>query len=155
MFKCYDCGKIFFEPKTIEQSHPYGMSNATEHLSACPYCNGSFDEAYPCKECEEYFFKDELHSFYCVDCLKENWNKPNDLFEFAESITTKGNINEFALEMWGGVDGVNEVLRFLLNTIFRFDCKKLKPNQEKYIEKYADELAEILEEQENEQTQIL
>ena len=37
MFKCYDCGREFEEPKTWTERHG-------ETFSGCPFCLGSFEE---------------------------------------------------------------------------------------------------------------
>ena len=151
MFKCCECGKVFNEPKTACDSVPYGEGSVPRTFASCPFCDGSFEEAYPCKDCEEYFLKDELHSFYCTECVKENWDKTDDLFEFAKEITNKGDVNQFALDMFGGIEGVNDVLRLLLKSIFSCNPQMLQAKKDKFIEDYADDLAELWEEQHNEQ----
>ena len=151
MFKCYDCERTFEEPKIVGELRPCGEGYATESFAVCPYCNSAFDEAYPCKDCGEYFLADELHSFYCIDCLKEDWDKVDDLFEFAKEITNEGDVNEFALDMFGGIEGVNDILRLLLKSIFSCNPQMLKAKKDKFIEDYADDLAELWEEQHNEQ----
>ena len=147
MFKCYDCGATFFEPKIVSQSVPYGEGYASYELSQCPNCNGSFGEAFICKDCEQYFFEDELHNGYCIDCVKENLDDPEDLFEFSEQFVDKGCINEFALEMFSGTSGINSILKLLLNFIYHFNPEMLQASKNKFIEKYADELAEYWEKQ--------
>ena len=104
MFKCCECDKVFVEPEISKDSS--GVAYAQ-----CPNCGSGFEEAYPCKDCGEYFLKDELNSFYCLDCLKENWDKADDLFEFAKEITNEGDVNEFAMDMFGGIEGVNDILK--------------------------------------------
>lgn len=155
MFKCNDCKRFFDEPKTVTDIVPYGEGSVPLSTAVCPYCNGDFDVVYPCKDCEEYFSADDLHSFYCIDCLKEIWDKPTDLFDFGETITEKGNINRFALEMFGGIDGTNDVLKLLLKSIFNCNPQMLKEKKEQFIVEYADELSEEWERKENEQFKIL
>ena len=147
MFKCCECDKVFDEPEISKDSS--GVAYAQ-----CPNCGSGFEEAYPCKDCGEYFLKDELNSFYCLDCLKENWDKADDLFEFAKEITNEGDVNEFAMDMFGGIEGVNDILKLLLKRIFSCNPQMLKGKKDKFIEDYAYNLAEILEEQENEQSKI-
>lgn len=151
MFKCLECGAVFDEPKIVNDSVTYGKVSVPRTFASCPHCDSGFDEAYPCKDCGEYFLADELHSFYCKDCLKENWDKTDDLFEFAKDITTKGSVNEFALDMFGGIEGVNDILRLLLKSIFSCNPQMLQAKKDKFIEDYADDLAELWEEQHNEQ----
>lgn len=151
MFKCCECGKVFDEPLIQSDNVPYGEGTVPRTFASCPHCDSGFDEAYPCKDCGEYFLADELHSFYCIDCLKENWDKTDDLFEFAKDITTKNSVNEFAMDMFGGIEGVNDILRLLLKSIFSCNPQMLKAKKDKFIEDYADDLAELWEEQHNEQ----
>ena len=68
MFKCLDCGRIFDEPSTYEEHHPYGMGYATETFGCCPYCNGNFEEAKQCEGCGDFFTKDELCNGFCEEC---------------------------------------------------------------------------------------
>ena len=151
MFKCCDCGNVFDDPQKDYDYVPYGESDVPMVIASCPNCGGGFDEAYPCPECGEYFLKDELNSFYCLDCLKENWDKPDDLFEFAKGINGENEINQFALDMFGGIEGVNDVLRLLLKSIFSCNPQMLQAKKDKFIEGYAFNLGELLEEQQNEQ----
>lgn len=145
MYKCEDCGRFFDEPRVSKDYVPYGEQNVPIEIAVCPYCKGGFEIVYPCKDCGEYFAKDELHSFYCIDCLKEIWDKPDDLFNFGEAMTEKGQVNQFALEMFGGIEGVNDTLCLLLKSIFNCNPQMLKDKKTKFIEEYADELSEAYE----------
>ena len=52
MFKCYDCGHTFEEPKPVQEPRGefWGMP-CTETMYYCPYCGSDcFDE---CKEDED------------------------------------------------------------------------------------------------------
>lgn len=149
MFKCTECNRFFQEPKTAVDYVPYGESDVPLETAVCPYCSGDFDLVYPCKGCGEYFDKDNLYSFYCIDCLKEEFDKTDDLFHFGQTITEKGEINKFALDMFGGIDGTNDILELLLKSIFNCNPQMLKEKKSEFIEKYADELSEILEREEN------
>ena len=76
MFKCYDCGATFDEPKTYrEQMGEHFGVPAYDTFACCPHCNGSFDEAVQCEKCEEYFFADELNDGICDECLEEAKNE--------------------------------------------------------------------------------
>ena len=149
MFKCNECGAVFDEPLIQSDNVPYGEGTVPREFASCPHCHGSFEPAYPCKDCGEYFTKDELHSFYCTECVKENWDKPDDLFEFGEGFENKSGINQFALEMFGGIEGINDVLKLLLKSIFSCNPQMLQEKKDKFIEDYADDLAEIWEEKQN------
>lgn len=76
MFKCYDCGKTFFEPKNYQEKmgEHFGFP-AYESFSGCPHCSGSFEEAVQCKKCGEWFFEDELTEGLCEDCIDEEKEK--------------------------------------------------------------------------------
>ena len=150
MFKCHDCHTVFDEPKCSGQYHPYGEGYALERYSVCPRCGGSFSEAFACKYCGEYFCSEELHNSYCIDCLKDNFSDTDDLFEFAKSITTDNNINEFVLYVFKSIEKTNDVLKLLLKSIDDLNPKILEDKKNKFIEEYADDLAEFLEEQKNE-----
>lgn len=154
MFKCYDCGESFSEPKIVSERVPYGSSGASFDMSCCPYCKGNFDEAKQCEECNEYYLEEELYNGICVDCLKENFDKPEDLFEFAEEITEENCINQFALDMFGGIEGVNSILKLLLKSIHYCNPEMLQAKKEKFIEKHANELAEYWEAKYGEQSKI-
>lgn len=51
-YVCLDCGHKFDEPRKYAETHgldapPY------EHMSCCPVCGGSYDEAVECSDCGE------------------------------------------------------------------------------------------------------
>lgn len=44
-FKCLDCGRIFTEPKAVQESRgEYWGFPAYETMYYCPYCEGDFEE---------------------------------------------------------------------------------------------------------------
>jgi hypothetical protein len=55
------------------------------------------------------------------------------------------------MDMFGGIEGVNDVLKLLLKSIFSCNPQMLQAKKHKFIEDYADDLAELWEEQHNEQ----
>lgn len=150
MFKCHNCHFDFDEPEISGQHHPYGEGYAFESYSVCPRCGGSFSEAFACKDCGDYFFSEELHNSYCIDCLTDNFSDTDDLFEFAKNITTDNNINEFVLYIFKSIEKTNDVLKLLLKSIDVLNPKMLEDKKNKFIEEYADDIAEFLEEQNNE-----
>ena len=81
MFKCCDCERTFEEPKIVGELRPYGERWVTENFAACPYCGGSFENAYICKNCEEYFFENELTDHCCETCFEELYDKPDKELE--------------------------------------------------------------------------
>jgi hypothetical protein len=68
MYICLDCGEIFEEPETWEESYPYGEGYAYQTFSCCPHCEGSYEEAEVCKDCGEYFAPDDLYDGMCNEC---------------------------------------------------------------------------------------
>lgn len=53
MFICYDCGSIFYEPKTWTETHGLG-SPPYEAYSGCPSCGGAFTETHECACCQKW-----------------------------------------------------------------------------------------------------
>lgn len=138
-YRCTQCGYIFETPETLEETH--GLSSPPyEQFDVCPRCQGDIEEVYPCKDCEQYFMPDELHGFYCLDCLKENCDNPKDLYEFAKDIPTDGGINAFILEVFSSVDNINEWLLLLIENINRHNSHLLQDAKNNFIEYYADDL---------------
>lgn len=85
MFKCCDCERTFEEPKIVGDFRPYGESWVTENIAVCPYCGGGFENAYICKNCEEYFFENELTDHCCETCFEEICDKANEELENEKS----------------------------------------------------------------------
>lgn len=155
MYKCLNCRRTFEEPETAKEFVPYGNADVSYNVGVCPYCERSdYEEAYPCKDCGEYFTENELNCFYCDDCIKENWDKVGDLFDFAQKDTADGEINKFVLFLFDNVENINFVMKLLLNFMSTFDYDVFKKKKRQYIELHKEELAEELEVQ-NEQTEIL
>lgn len=51
---CLDCGYQFDEPRKYTETH--GLDSPPyEHMSCCPVCGGSYDEAVECDECGKLF----------------------------------------------------------------------------------------------------
>ena len=82
--------------------------------------------------------------------LEVYFSDTDDLFEFAKSITNDNNINEFVLYVFKSIEKTNDVLKLLLKSIDDLNPKILEDKKNKFIEEYADDLAEFLEEQKNE-----
>ena len=81
MFKCYECGKVFDEPKIVGEFRPYGEGYVTETFAVCPYCGGSFESADICKNCGDCFFAEELTDGCCETCFEELCDKPDKELE--------------------------------------------------------------------------
>lgn len=79
MFKCYDCGYVFEEPKHYSEDRTPGGSfeggSFIEHFTGCPQCAGAYDEAVECDGCGEWCFSKYLEATcdgnYCEACMEE------------------------------------------------------------------------------------
>lgn len=148
MYKCCNCGKVVASGKSVYDRVPYGSTDVDMYAGeVCPFCKGEIFEVYKCKGCGEWHFVDDLHSFYCEDCIKDEFDKSAELWEFGKEVITPSNINDYALEVFGGIDGINSLLKSLLIQIDSIDINFLKNKKEKYIKEYIDELGEWLEAQ--------
>lgn len=81
MYKCLDCGEVFDEPASVRET--YGFTDGfgvTFYM--CPYCNGNYEEAHQCQECDEWHTEDELYEGWCEKCLRETINY-DTFFEYA------------------------------------------------------------------------
>ena len=78
MYKCVDCGAVFDEPDTWEESRgEYWGFPCTETVCGCPECRGDYEEAFECEECGEWFFKDELEDELCKECQNKHKGENN------------------------------------------------------------------------------
>lgn len=73
MYLCFDCGKLFWNPKDYTETHglDYGPY---EHFKGCPKCGGAYCKAYKCDECGKWITSDyiKVRGFrYCDSCFKE------------------------------------------------------------------------------------
>ena len=74
MFKCADCGYVFHEEDIAywnEDRGEFWGQPCSETVSGCPNCHGDYYEAFECKECEEWFFEDELEDGLCEKCREK------------------------------------------------------------------------------------
>ena len=71
MFICEECNKVFDDPITIEEYHPYGMGYATERWNACPHCESTdIVEVEQCQKCEEYV-EELVDGELCQRCYED------------------------------------------------------------------------------------
>lgn len=73
MFICYECLKVFDEPKIWVEKH--GLNTPPyEHYSGCPSCGGAYTEAHRCECCDEWiddvYIKTEDDKRYCLECYR-------------------------------------------------------------------------------------
>lgn len=79
MYKCFDCGALFEEPKEYSEDRtPGGVCEGgsfIEHYSGCPYCSGAYDEAVECDVCGEFCYSRSIsydeNGSVCDKCLEE------------------------------------------------------------------------------------
>lgn len=75
MYKCIECGAVFEDPATWEESRgEYWGFPCTETVRGCPECKGDYEEAFKCRRCDEWCFEDELNDGYCELCYDELFN---------------------------------------------------------------------------------
>ena len=58
-FICLDCNELFDEPSHWEERHGFDYG-PFEQMSGCPYCGGSYVNAYKCDECDEWIIGDYI-----------------------------------------------------------------------------------------------
>lgn len=79
MFKCYDCGYVFEEPKHYSEDRTPGGAfeggSFIEHFTGCPQCAGAYDEAVECDGCGEWCFSKYLKLLVMVIIVKHVWKK--------------------------------------------------------------------------------
>lgn len=156
MYICNKCGETFETPNADTFSVPYGNGTVTANGgTSCPCCNSEdFTESMPCRICGRHFAIDNLHRFICEECLEEEFDKVEDLLAFAETATIEGDINDFALKVFGGTTGVNDLIKIVLIGVQSCNPQMLKEKKHKYIQDNLEDLAEWWESK-NEQTEIL
>lgn len=79
MYKCFDCGAVFDEPKHYSEDRtPGGVfegGSFIEHFTGCPYCGGFYDTAVQCDGCNEWVFLRYITSTedgkFCEMCIEE------------------------------------------------------------------------------------
>ena len=79
MYKCFDCGCVFEQPKVyIEDCTPGGVSEGGSFLQkydCCPECEGTFGSVEECTICGEWDYTDvgcyNEHGFVCSVCESE------------------------------------------------------------------------------------
>ena len=71
MFICLECQRTFEDPECWEEKHGLD-SGPYERWSGCPYCHGSYTEAYKCSCCDEWidgaYIKLENGERICENC---------------------------------------------------------------------------------------
>ena len=82
MYICLDCDNIFSAPRQFVETHGFDEPPYEEYLG-CPYCGGTYIEAYECDRCGQYIIGDYIElndgSLICDNCyeskniLEEMW----------------------------------------------------------------------------------
>ena len=110
MYKCLDCGEVFEEPASVRETHGF-TDGFAETFYMCPYCNGDYEEAKQCQECEEWHTENELYGGWCEKCLRETINY-DTFFEYCEANEGERYLDIFVMsEFLGGMDCPNYVTR--------------------------------------------
>ena len=79
MYKCYDCGYVFEEPKQYSEDKTPGGAfeggSFIDHYTGCPSCGGAYDEAAECEWCGEWSYRSLMEytdeGLLCNLCLEE------------------------------------------------------------------------------------
>lgn len=78
---CLDCGYQFDEPRNYTETH--GLDSPPyEHMSCCPVCGGSYDEAVECTDCGEAVPMSEAQELPNGDWLCENCYRGDPTAQF-------------------------------------------------------------------------
>lgn len=103
MYKCLDCGEVFDEPASVRETHGF-TDGFAETFYMCPHCNGNYEEAKQCKECDEWHTENELYDGWCEKCLRETINY-DTFFEYCEANKDEQYLDIFVMsELLGGMD---------------------------------------------------
>ena len=146
MFKCYDCEATFSEPRiyTEKMGEHFGVP-AYASFSCCPECGGNFDEAVQCKECNEWFFDDELTDGVCDECIEEIKAKyrydVKGCYELAKTETQSIEINSFLTSQYSVADIEELILKDLLQS-GEVDCSNFINEDDSWFIEKAMEVRE-------------
>lgn len=147
-YKCYDCGKVFEYPDVWEESRgEFWGFPAYESMSGCPYCQGDYKEAIPCKICNSECFEDELESDVCSECIEKYQYDIDMCFKIGANDTDKVELNCFLASMFEKEE-IEEILFKKLKEeekYKRVDCKKFIESDRSW---FAERLLEELEKEE-------
>ena len=149
MFKCYDCEATFFEPRNVsERVGEYHGEPAYTSYACCPECGGAFGKAVQCKECDEWFFDDELTEGVCDECVEEIKAKYRydikGCYELAKTETQSVEINSFLASQYSVADIEELILKDLLQN-GEVDCSNFINEDDSWF------IERVMEVRENEQ----
>ena len=102
MYKCLDCGEVFEEPASVRETHGF-TDGFAETFYMCPYCNGDYEKAKQCKECDEWNTENELYSGWCEKCLCETINY-DTFFEYCEANKDENYLDIFVMSEFLDMD---------------------------------------------------
>ena len=134
-FKCYDCERVFDEPKFMKEAHG-------ETLVCCPYCNGSFDKAKKCEICGEYFFDDELNGgCVCDDCIEEHKRDFDTCYSISETAEKEEIKINALLASLISVSKIEAILYHILKEAEYVDCSQfINQDRDWFAEKLVEEV---------------
>lgn len=142
MYKCKDCGAIFEEPYSKED-YEYADVGIGKIIVAdlsyddCPHCHGSYEKAYECSECGEYFLMEEMAGDICKNCLNDKASIEN-LINFGEENKEELKINGFLLNCFS-LKEIENILKteLLLN-------EKREQRIKDFTNEYGEEFSKFL-----------
>ena len=140
MYKCYDCGEVFENPPSHEESRGefWGVS-CSETVSGCPHCDGEYEEAFKCEKCGGYFFEDELHGNVCDSCI-DNYKYDIDVcYEIGAEDTEEIKINCFLYAMFDTAEIEAILYHHLKSADKDIDCSPFINNDRSW---FAEKLLE-------------
>ena len=76
MYKCYECGLEFDQPKTYSEDYTPGGAFESGSFcckyTGCPNCEGRFGELIECDSCGEKIFLEDIfctpNGYVCSEC---------------------------------------------------------------------------------------
>lgn len=141
MYKCEKCGRLIQDFEIGEKRSYVGEfwgRDVYENLSCCPDCGcDDIGEVFECSQCGEWFYKEELESGFCDNCLHRA--TPQDCFEVSKEFEEKKpvKLNSFIVEMFTA----EEMEDILLEAL-----KKCGADTSKYVDGDREWFAENLKE---------
>lgn len=133
MYYCNDCGKIFSNPKCLEECWEVDEEVVCNIKLICPRCKSDcIRDAYKCSCCKKYYSSDNLYggysgfSSYCKDCLNKVKDKLtiDDMLNYSKKSEVE--ISDFILKVLGEkqINNIlNSVMKETLSTISLIEMK--------------------------------
>ena len=123
MYKCLDCGETFEEPASVRETHGF-TDGFAETFYMCPYCNGEYEEAKQCKECDEWHTENELYDGWCEKCLRETINY-DTFFAYCEANKGENYLDLFVMTEFFDVEMPKYSSYDFHNLMIRVYCERV------------------------------